>query len=251
MNPNMLLGDDPIKIKYRVTVYSPNLRDIKNLGDVYLSYHIVLKNTKRDAESLAKMGVTDDVAWMTDYQFFTLKNRVLYKKAFYDALYFFTKQHYKYEKSVNSLVARDSEGEALSVICEENYADFVKAINLACCIPLDSKEEDREEDWYDRFVAKQKAEVEAELNAQGKSMNDFESKKLNLIDHISIFCSLPETGFNIKNVWDLNLYEFFNQRRRAEIYIKFNSDLEAMRHGAKDIDVKHYYCKLDDDDDDE
>jgi hypothetical protein len=112
----------------------------------------------------------------------------------------------------------------------ENYEEFKQVLKWQNCIEEDKEfkpANKRAEEFKKRILqARQKV-----AKRKGLSFAD-------IISSYSIVCD----GINISSIWDLTLYQFFNQMSRYKMFEEYKTGLQSLFAGAKpeSVDLKHY-----------
>ncbi len=70
-----------------------------------------------------------------------------------------------------------------------------------------------------------------------------ETNKATLTDFISSYCT--QTKINVNEVYSTyTLYQFFIQSARESLYFEYNTNIQAMLHGASDVKLKNWSKKI-------
>ena len=122
------------------------------------------------------------------------------------------------------------------IINKKNYDEIIKVIKIVNCI--DDLNDEEEMDEFDRVVA----EMERKIKEQQSKNQD----NLSLATLISSVANMDGNGLNILNIWDLTIYQFYDQLKRGQAKEQYFIKLKAILAGAKpeDINLEHYMKKL-------
>lgn len=234
-----MLARLPIEVKsnpFNIPVYSPSLINIANIGiEQYQKY---MQTCVIGKEQLDEDGSSE----VTDYDvllFFLLKNIQLNQdenvdtiKQFINALKFFTKCDFMIRENGDDIEFINGD----FTLNRNNYSEFRDIIKVSNCLDIDKKEEDMDE--FDKIAA----QIEKEMKeAEGGSGTDIPWKDL-----VSSVANMPNNNLNIINIWDINIYTFYEQMKRGQMYEAYNLGLKQILAGAdpKNIKLEHYIAKI-------
>ena len=118
----------------------------------------------------------------------------------------------------------------------DNYDLFVKNVKFANRLEVNS---DEVLDDFDRQVKEMEKKIQ-EAQSKNVQQPDFE-------DLISAVANFDGNGLNIINIWDLNIYQFYEQFQRGQLKEQYKWNLQQLLAGAKpdDIKLESYIKKLD------
>jgi len=134
----------------------------------------------------------------------------------------------------------------LTIINRDNFDDIIEVIKLHNFLakPVEKDEvanpaddetkrliEDMERNRK-RVESKKKAQSESDGNNQG-----------DISDIISAVSS-KSNSINKLNIWDLTLYQVYDEYTRLELIDSYDFSIRAIMAGAKDIDLTHWSSKL-------
>ena len=126
-------------------------------------------------------------------------------------------------------------------LTRENFSDFQKIIRLLNCADLDEDEEEEREIITDnlkmkkKFLEKRKKLKEAK--AKEKLKNQQKGEKIDAAGVISALC-VYNSGYNMMNVWDLTIYQLYNQFQKSQKKEKHDNDYSALLAGADSKKIK-------------
>ncbi len=217
MDKLKLLANLPIYVE-NIPIYSPLLRDIAILGkeqySACLSSCIITKDSLIDKTFCSNCKDDFDVLLKL-----CLENNLMPNLIY--SLFYFTKLQFNIQKSNNDIVFISESVE----LNRYNYNSLIKAIKYVNC--LDTFEE-RELDEFDRRC------LEMERKIQQQQNND----RPELEDLISAVANMDGNGLNIINIWDLNIYQFYEQLQRGQLKEQYYLAIKQLLAGAKPEEVK-------------
>jgi hypothetical protein len=213
-----LIDNEPIYIDDIGTLSPPTLRKIKkltfNVYQLYLFYATIKLNNY-----LEKTGLKDEYEKLDDLQ---KKDYSLYKLIIFDErvlhifeelFNFFMIENVDFNKQTNTFVVwnyyyNDKTDENVKCVVGEinndNFDDVRTYIaELNHLIDTDVKPEKYKNDRARKIMEKIN-KGKAELNKKSKYT-------LDLSHEISKFCADNKNGINILNVWDMTIYQFYDQ----------------------------------------
>lgn len=243
----VLLSDIPYDFGV-CKIYKPTLRQISENQDMYKKYLSMLVFDKSDISKENFKNIRDE-----DYEKIKTFDIILvtcesidsYKDDIVNAIEYFTKEKvhvvcdnyrgffYFGEISDNRILSR------------ENFDDFKMALREICCV------KNSDDDIVSDLNIEDKAELERIKKIRERlkkaKMNDIENnsdgEKLELADLISAFCSISN-NLNILDVWDMTIYQFYNQFERTRLIDEYRTQIQSIFAGADIKDVKHWLSKI-------
>ena len=127
-------------------------------------------------------------------------------------------------------------------INEENWCEIASIIRARNCLGASAEveEEDNPADEATRALLKRRNEMRKKL-AKKKGSSE---ESITYVDLVSIYSSSMKLP--LSEVMKYDIYQLNNQFRRAQMYETYQTQIEALLHGAKneDMDLKHYARKL-------
>lgn len=217
----IMVGDIP--------VYSPSLLSIAEVG--MEQYHEYIGMCTIGINSLNEKP-DEDIG-----DFMILMSFVLQQEGFYEklvsALQFFTKLEFDIRSDEDSLCLFCGD----VILNSSNYNDFMKAIKFVTCIKDDVPEEELDE--YDKIAL----EIEREIAEKQNSNKDLPT----LQDMISAICNMDGNGLSVLNVWDVNVFSFYEQLKRGQAKEAYFLGFKQLLAGAdsKEVELDYYIKKLD------
>jgi len=148
-------------------------------------------------------------------------------------------------KSLNKVVVTKSLGETIQnqledflIINEDNFekvCDSIKEVNGWNMGANENKPEYNPANEKARRIAEQ-------LNRSRKKIQELKSKavkdEVTLTSFISSYCTQTKTNPN-EVFGTYTLYQFFMQSARESLYFEYNTNIQAMLHGASDVKLKN------------
>lgn len=237
-----LLGGDSLFTK-NVEITPITLRDIKDVGysnyAKYLSILTLDKDTlvddpKAKAMSLIEIIAQSGVAELID--------------AFSDALCYFLK-----EKKEDLLVTsrsfvfggyKEENPEDCRVIDSNNYLDFISILKYQNCItsPSEKLEAIPADDKARQILEKLKKGKEAVQSSKRKASSGSDIDFADIISSVST----KSNTYNKSTIWDMTVYQLYDEYKRLEAISGYEISIKAMMAGAKIEDLKHWSSKIDD-----
>lgn len=117
------------------------------------------------------------------------------------------------------------------LIHKGNFDDVQLVVKEMNGVKVGKKKEEMDE--FDRRV------MEAE-----KMLSKYENKDegISLITMISSLANMDDNDLNIINIWDLTIYQLYDQFKRGQLKEKYFIDIKSLLAGAKkeDVNLEHY-----------
>jgi len=156
------------------------------------------------------------------------------------------KEKRKYDFSSNSsFLGKDDKSQLgdFLIINEDNFekvCDSIKEINGWNIGANEDKPE------YNPLNEKARRIAE-KLNRSRKKIQEIKAKtstdEVTLTDFISAYCT--QAKININEVYGTyTLFQFFMQSARESLYFEYNTNIQAMLHGASDVKLKNWSKKI-------
>ena len=210
-----------------IPVYSPLLLDIASVG--MEKYHEYIGMCSIGVNSLSEKP-EEDVE-----DFIVLMSFVLHQEGFYEklvsALQFFTRLEFDIRSEENDICLFCGS----IVLNASNYSDFMKAIKFVTCIKDDVPEDELDE--FDKAILEAENKIAEEQGLDGG--------QIPLKDLISSVCNMEGNGLNVLNIWDINIFSFYEQMSRAQLKESYFLGIKQVLAGAdpKEIDIEYYIKK--------
>ena len=151
------------------------------------------------------------------------------------------------EIQVNDEKLEELNENEVMIIHRENFDDIVNVVKLQNYLEKPSSKEELEENPADEearklmeHMRKMREKVEAKKNAQKSQDSD---ANIDISDIISAVSS-KSNSINRLNIWDLTLYQLYDEYARLELIDNYDFSIRAMMAGAEKIDLKHWSSKL-------
>lgn len=233
-----LLSSEPIFVAGIGTFRTPKLKEIRKLG--YRKYNEFLNLISIDLEDYVKINkfeseyqkLGDDEKSKIDL-FTQLISNEIERKALYNALSFFILDKIVFDKLNYRFVIGKT-----GVINKDNY-DIVRKIILQ----INHCGEVNELDGVKCTNEKAKEILEKFKKAKQKIASDIKDDNLTIPNIISAFSS-KSRNYNILNIWDLTIYQLFDQfcRERNNVYF----DIMAMNYAyyGGEFNPDNWYTKI-------
>ena len=229
MNKLRLLANLPIYVD-KIPIHSPLLKEIADIGfekyGIILTCGTIVKDILIDAE---KLGISNNY----DALLYSINQSKESFGTFLYSLLFFTKIEFdvKFENEDIYFVKDDIK------LDRNNYDNLVKTIKLVN--KLDTGNDIEELDEFDKRV------LEAENKL--KDLQGNTGEQLKFADLISCVANFDGNGLNIINIWDLNVYQFYEQLQRGQLKEQYQWNLKLLLAGAKpdNINTESYIKNLD------
>lgn len=223
MNKLKLLANLPIYVD-KIPIYSPLL---KNLAEVTLEqYGLLLTYSTITVESLIE-STRYDVKSNFDALISVLNATEGVMNLFLTGLFFFTKIEFLPEILDDDLIFIYED----IVLNRNNYDSFVYNVKFVNRMETENAEE---LDEFDRRVLEQEKKINDAYNRN--------TEQPNFSDLISAVANFDGNGLNIINIWDLNIYQFYEQLQRGQMKEQYRWNLQQLLAGAKpdDINLESY-----------
>lgn len=135
----------------------------------------------------------------------------------------------------------------LTIIHRENFDDIIEVVKLQNYLTKPVKKEDNTANPIDEETRKliedmerHRKNVESKKNAQKKIEGN---EEIDISDIVSAVSS-KSNSINKINIWDLTLYQIYDEYSRLELIDSYEFSIKAIMAGAKDIDLTHWSSKL-------
>jgi hypothetical protein len=149
------------------------------------------------------------------------------------------------EISLNEEKINAVKEEEIMIIHRENFDDLVDVVKLQNFLVKPSEKKTNEANPADEETRKlieemdkMRAKVEQKKNAQ-KIQEDGE---IDISDIISAV-SARSNSINKLNIWDLTLYQLYDEYTRLELIDNYDISIKAIMAGADKIELKHWSSK--------
>lgn len=216
----LLLGK-PIEINEIGDVYAPTLNEIESIGlDLYY-YYLSLITVKLEQFEQYEQVYDELIKYRENQQFFI------------NILSFFTKDEFAFSYELQSFVSIK-----YRKISRDNFTIFVNAIKLINYIKIEK------ETKYFNNRAKQMAEKFKKLREKYEKVLKKDDGSLDYTDIVSTVAS-RHSSINLLNIGELTIYQLVDKFKRLTNIDEYQTNIQALMNGAKDIQLKHYSSKID------
>lgn len=223
-----------------IPIYSPLLINIADIG--FEKYNGYLYKCTLGEDSLIEKPSepVDDF----DILLYLVINQEGALIDFLNALKFFTKLNFEIGQygndvlffCVENLIDRCFYSE-FTTINRHNYNKFSQIIKVANCMKNIEPEEEMDE--FDREALKWEKKIAEKESEEGVHVP--------FKDLVSSVANMDDNGLNILNIWDINIFSFYEQMKRGQMKEKYFIGLKQLLAGAeaKDVDLEYYIQKTD------
>ena len=191
-----------------VTVYPPQLRDIRDVGyEKYRMFLSIFLMTKEDICKMIELDPSSDGVKAIDVlQLITLLPE--FRESLVESLSFFLRSNVVYDNEIGYVLV-----ETNSVISFSHIWKIRAAILKFCRVDDDSEENvtfrnDRARKTWEK-IQKHKAEMRKQKASGGGDKN------MELPNLIGAVCAYSPS-YNLLNIWDLTVYQFYDQFARLD-----------------------------------
>lgn len=224
-----LLAKLPIFVD-NIPIHSPQLIDIADVG--MKNYQEKVSSCIIDKKILANSIGSD----IDDYDVFLmfLFQHSEFIVSFLESLHFFTKNKFEVVEQDKDLFFFCGDDVVLG---RHNYKNFVNLIKVANCI--EGVETEKELDEFDRRVLEAEKKIKEAENQSGEHVP--------FKDLISSVANMGDNNLNILNIWDLNIFTFYDQLKRGQKKEAYFIALKQLLAGVepKEVKLDYYIKKLD------
>lgn len=153
------------------------------------------------------------------------------------------------ELSVNKEALESINEKDIKMISRGNFDDLVEAVKIMNYLSKPKKKESKEGEPADEETRKLMEHMEnmrkkvEEKKKLKKQMEDDDDNDIDISDIISAV-TVKSYSTNKFNVWDLTLYQLYDEYARLELIDNYDFSIKAMMAGAEKIDLKHWSSKL-------
>lgn len=133
-----------------------------------------------------------------------------------------------------TVVHRDNFDEIVRIVKYQNFMDNVKKKEFNPANEKARKLAEQMERNREKVEAKKKIQ---QMNEKG------EDESMDISDIISAVSSKSHS-INKLNVWELTLYQLYDEYSRLELIDNYEVSISAMMAGASDVELKHWSSKL-------
>lgn len=233
-------------------IHHPKMRDIATNGeDKYKSHLSVIIFEKSDMDASKFKNVPqEEMDAITSFDIICINCEINenYKKTFEEALSYFIKEEVHFTSNGKGGLFYIGEKMDERYLTKDNFDDFKSIVREVCClskseevdIMADLNIEDSVE--YERVKQIRLKLKKAKKRQSAEEKSNVESD-ITLSDLVSALCGISP-NLNILQVWDLTMYQFYNQFERVKLVDDYRTQLQSAMAGAKVDDIKHWLSKL-------
>jgi len=224
-----LLSGEPIEYQ-GITIPSLTLRDIKDIG--YEEYAKVLSYVTFDLDDKFYEGLPKEARYLMPHQYFKL---VQQDEQFLNMIFSFEKV-FKSKVNLNDNLeivfeSGDNKGKILS---RDIYYEIINIIKILYGLADSESEKYVPADAKAEEIANKIKVAKEKLGK--KNSGDTPIRFSDIISSVST----KSNGVNKFSVWDLTVYQLYDEYGRLQMIDEFNMNYGALLQGAKDIEMKHW-----------
>ena len=240
-----MLAGLPLHVPSVGDIKQPKLIDIAEIGyEIYDNYLSILTFDLDDLQLDMPKEINGYKITTYDICVSNCMNNEDFKKRFLSGLSFFFQETVSFYDDFGFFYVGDLENKRY--IHKDNY-EYVKIVIKV--VNDMEKSRQKEEKEYNPGNAKAK-EIADRLKKAREQVNKIkgkssENESISFADLVSAFCI--HGNVNIKEVWDLTIYQFNNQFQRMQVFDDYDISIRSLLAGAdpNKVEVKHYVRKLD------
>ncbi|UGO46276.1 hypothetical protein PQE74_gp193 [Bacillus phage vB_BanS_Chewbecca] len=132
--------------------------------------------------------------------------------------------------------------EEFKVIHRDNFDEIIEVVKLQNGLTKVKVEEENPVDEETRALMEQMKKNREKVNQMKQNGQD-DGEGIDLADIISAVSSKSNT-INKFNIWDLTLYQLYDEYARLELIDNYDFSVKAIMAGAEKVDLKHWSSKL-------
>lgn len=218
---------NPKKLNEIVDVGYMEYNQHLNLVSVELESLIDPEKTKDFDEIKAKLTVSDIIFLSKQQEFIDL---------FLNGLGFFLEDKVEFMED-GTLLVGEGGSEGIKIINRDQFVEIIDIIKYQnCVLSVEGKPNPKDD--------KAKSILEKIKKAKEKLKKKYDGDNIDFTDLVSAVTTKSNT-YNKTNVWDLTIYQFYDEYKRLEAITGFETSILAMVNGAE-VNLKHWSSKLDD-----
>lgn len=234
-------------------IYPPKLKDLAILGEhQYKTYLSFVTFDKSDIPASKTSNIPQeelDAIDSFDIICVNCNSSEDYKDKFEEALQYFLKEEVHFISDGISGLFYIGEKTDERFITRNNFKEIKSIISKMCCLGENKEEEDIMADLniedpveYERIkqIRLRLKKAKARQSAEEKSNVNSD---ISLSDLISALCGISP-NLNILHVWDLSIYQFYNQFQRVKLVDDYRIQFQSAMAGASVDDITHWLTKI-------
>lgn len=242
------LSNEPLDF-YGLKIYKPTLKDIDKMTisryNRITSLIAISEMDLRDLTEELGMNVNDfENSYFNPYNYIILQSQN--KLFFLELRLAFVTYIKKDIKIVGGNIQCALDNKEIFTFTKENFSEFQKIIRKINFIPDD---EEFPEIISDNEVMKKKFEEKRKLLMETKRKERKKTAKsensVGFGEVVSSLCGY-NMGYNLINIWDLTIYQVYEQFKRGRLKESYESDVSAILAGADShkIDLVYWIKKI-------
>jgi hypothetical protein len=235
-------------------IYPPKLKDLAVLGELkYKTYLSAITFDKSQIPISKTSSIPqEDLDAIDSFDIICVNCSLSedYKSMFEEALQYFIKEEVHFISNEISGLFYIGEKEDKRFINKDNFKDIKSIISKMCCVSdvLDAEEDImadlniKDPIEYERVkqIRLKLKKAKARQSAEEKSNVDAD---VSFSDLISALCGISP-NLNILHVWDLSIYQFYNQLQRVKLIDDYRTQIQSVMAGASIDDITHWLTKI-------
>lgn len=241
MKTGLLLAGKAITTSNGIKIHPLTLGQIIEIGMNNYSYYMSMIQMKDEIlKFLLKIDSEEELEKISNEK---LKNLIVLitssEEIGRDLLYFL--QSIVRERVIlheYNLYVVDEDEKNIRLIDENIYSEISDILELQNCSKTVEEVEEYEDDPEIRAFT-EKANRLNKIIDQANN-NDSDATLDDLISSLSV----ANVGLNVLNIWDLTLYQFYNQLKRYGAKTNADLSIKSMLAGANDVEIKNWMGKL-------
>lgn len=137
---------------------------------------------------------------------------------------------------------REEDSEPLKIVSRDNFSLIIEIIKRQNNIPFETEEDIKKpKDERARKLIEKMEQNKRALEARKQQMS--EGNQFPFDDMISAITT-RSNSINKFNIWDLNIYQIYDEFERINAIEGYHTSIESMMHGAKIDDLQHWAGRL-------
>lgn len=233
----LLSGNDIPFMEGSVNIHQPSIKEIGYIGEETFHMGCYLLNLSQD---LIEIEDKTNLEKMSDFDILMsiINDKSMSTKAqkidiFLVLTLLFPEHEIKFSHNEILLIKRNSQGEILEQgqINKENFETFKEIISAMFCLKktIGNDEYNPQGEMAKKIVEKlkeRKKKLAKQKNEEGQKIAIFSR-------YISILC--VGEGKTMQSLFDLTVYQLFDEFQRYELKLSFDYHIQAKMAGAKDL----------------
>jgi hypothetical protein len=136
--------------------------------------------------------------------------------------------------------------EKIMVIHRENFDELVRVVKYQNFMDAVKKEDFNPANEKARKLAEQMERNRERVEAKKKIQQQNEKGEDGEIDISDIISAVSSKSHSINklNIWELTLYQLYDEYSRLELIDNYDFSVKAMMAGAKEVDLKHWSSRI-------